>query len=351
MIRARPPLSRTAASLSRAVVVALLCALWALTIAQQFGTVGPWWLEMSRYLPYPALLGPAVLASLMAVRLGRTWGVCALATVALVLGVTMGLSWRFADTAATGTGPRLRMMTYNIKALKAMHREDGIAALAREVGTHDPDVLVMQDANWWTETRAETSYWAAPVFGLRYAYAVGQYVIASRFALHDCATGHMDYRGERQRYVHCMVELPGHAVHVVTAHFESPRSGLIAARRDGIDGVFEWRRNYEDRHTQATELAHDLANSPRPLIVAGDLNAPVSSSVIRTLLDIGLRDAYSCAGRGYGYSYGQALKWGFSFLRIDHILVSPEFVVEDSFAGGGDASDHRPVIADLRFSH
>ncbi len=53
-----------------------------------------------------------------------------------------------------------------------------------------------------------------------------------------------------------------------------------------------------------------------------DLNAPESSPVIRALL-------------------------GFSFLRIDRILVSPELGVIDAFAGGAQASEHRPVIADL----
>jgi endonuclease/exonuclease/phosphatase (EEP) superfamily protein YafD len=36
-----------------------------------------------------------------------------------------------------------------------------------------------------------------------------------------------------------------------------------------------------------------------------------------------------------------------SFLRIDHILVSPEIGVVSAFAGGKDGSEHRPVIADL----
>ena len=36
-----------------------------------------------------------------------------------------------------------------------------------------------------------------------------------------------------------------------------------------------------------------------------------------------------------------------SFVRIDHILVSPELGVRHSFVGGKEASEHRPVIADL----
>ena len=36
-----------------------------------------------------------------------------------------------------------------------------------------------------------------------------------------------------------------------------------------------------------------------------------------------------------------------SFLRIDHILVSPEIGVIGAFAGDKEGSEHRPVIADL----
>ena len=121
--------------------------------------------------------------------------------------------------------------------------------------------------------------------------------------------------------------------------------GLNAARHEGVDGIDAWQRNHETRLAQARALARDLA--PGPLVLAGDLNAPDSSAVVRSLLALGLRDAFASAGRGYGYTYGHTLRPGFSFLRIDHILVSPDFAVRDSSVGGDDASDHRPVIADL----
>ena len=61
----------------------------------------------------------------------------------------------------------------------------------------------------------------------------------------------------------------------------------------------------------------------------------------RNLPASGPRDGSSNAGKGYGYTAG------FPFLRIDHILVSPEIGVGDCFIGSAQASPHRPVIADL----
>jgi endonuclease/exonuclease/phosphatase (EEP) superfamily protein YafD len=91
-----------------------------------------------------------------------------------------------------------------------------------------------------------------------------------------------------------------------------------------------------------------LRERPRPVVVAGDLNAPEDSLVVRRVLETGLRDAFSSAGVGYGYTYGHyTLGLGISFLRIDHILVSAEIGVIDCYTGGKEASPHRPVIADL----
>jgi vancomycin resistance protein VanJ len=336
-------LTQATTRLLRLVVALLITAIVLLTAAQRFGSVGPWWLELSRYMPYPAVLLPAGVALLLSWRLGRTWIVASAATLALVATLTMGLEWHGADRGSE----RLRVMTYNIKAYKASQRRGGFAELAQEVALQAPDILVMQDANGLLGPPGEAAYPVGPVFGLPEVYAAGQYVVASRFPLRECGRGRVGARGEEVRYVRCVVDVRGRELDLVTVHFESPRNGLNAARNEGLDGVGEWRRNYQERLAQARALARDLRRSWRPMIVAGDLNAPQLSPVIRALLGIGLRDAFASAGRGYGYTYGHALRVGFSFLRIDHILVSPELGVTDCHAGNREASEHRPVIADL----
>ncbi|MBC7731074.1 MAG: endonuclease/exonuclease/phosphatase family protein [Bacteriovorax sp.] len=339
--------SRAMARLVRLVVGLIITALMLLTAAQQVANVGPWWLELSRYVPYPAYVLPALLALLLSCRLSRAWLVASAATLALVLTVTMGLVWPRPDVGGTP----LRLMTYNVKAYLAARHGGGFDRLAQEVALHHPDILVMQDAHEAHPGSDHSVFESGPVFGYPHVHAVDQYVVASRFPLRDCALRHIGWRGEELAYVHCVVEAKGGELDLVTVHFESPRSGLNAARREGLEGAADWQRNFRERLDQsralAGALAHGLAGRGRPLVLAGDLNAPEASSVIRTLLALGLRDAFSTAGRGYGYSYGQALKLGFSFLRIDHILVSPEIGVAGCFVGNGEASEHRPVIADL----
>jgi vancomycin resistance protein VanJ len=339
LTRIQHPLSRFAGGLFRVVIATSLTVLVLLTIAQRAGTVGPWWLELSRYLPYPALLAPAAASLVLSRWLGWRWVLASLAVLGLVATVTMGWVWSSPDP-----GPaRLRLMTYNVKAVRASLRDGGFADLAREIALQHPDVLVMQDARGLLPAQSGIGGPPGSLFGFPEVQAAGQYVIASRLPLRACGSGRSGDVG----YLQCMVDVGGVALQLVTVHFESPRTGLNAARREGLEGADEWRRNYDERLSQSRMLAAELQGASRPLIVAGDLNAPEASSVVRTLLSLGLRDAYSAGGRGYGYSYGQALRLGFSFLRIDHILVSPEVGVVDCEVGHGGPSEHRPVIADL----
>lgn len=320
-----------------------------LSIAYRWALPQSWWLEMLQYAPYPAYLLPALVAFALAFVLGPVWRIAGTLALALVVVVLMGLAYGRPDAGGTP----LRLMTYNVKAMLAVQQPDGFAALAREIAAHRPDVLVMQDADDLIAARRADPRTAGAVFEGRHVFETGQYILVSRFPLRDCAAGALPQSertdGERSHgYLRCTVQAgDGVDFDMVTAHLLSPRNGLNAVRQEGAGGVEDWRQNFELRLAQARKLAKDVADRPRPLVLAGDLNAPETSPVIRTLLAQGLRDAFSSAGRGYGYTHGHSLRLHIPLLRIDHVLVSPEIGVADCFAGGREASEHRPVIADL----
>lgn len=334
------------ARLLRLALAGVLGGLVLLTLAQRLSPFSPWWLELTRYAPYPLWLAPAGGALLLSLGLGWRWVLASIATLALVATVTMGWVWNPAPqlSAAPG-GPALRVMTYNMKAALASKRPGGVGELAAEIARHDPDIVLAQDAHGLPGASGAHD---AALFGGRETFRFGQYVIASRLPLRDCVPGQLVVRGDDVGTLRCTVRVGAADLELVTVHFESPRTGLNAARREGLDGADEWRRNHEERLDQARLLAQQLGPARRPRIVAGDLNAPEASPVVRALLATGLRDAHSAAGRGYGYTYGQALRIGRSFLRIDHILVSAGIEVTACSVGGGEASQHRPVIAELR---
>ena len=330
-------------ALARLVVAGVLLPAVLLAAAYSIEPLTTWWLELLQYVPYPAYLLPALFAVACSLWLGWWWRVAAFVGAGLVVFVIMGWVWGRPDEGALP----LRFMTYNIKAYLADHRPGGFERLAQEMAAHDPDILVMQDAAEFMALRAQWSDTVKAVFADRQVYSHGQYIVVSRYPLRNCGPHDMSFRGRRADYVQCVVTVSGIDIDLYTAHLLSPRRGLNATRYEAVDGIDDWQQNFSDRLTQARRLAADAAGRARPLIVAGDLNAAETSPVIRTLLAQGLRDAFSSAGRGYGYTHGHALKLGFSFLRIDHILVSREIGVAATTVGGSEASEHRPVIADL----
>jgi endonuclease/exonuclease/phosphatase (EEP) superfamily protein YafD len=329
--------------IARIAVIASIVPTALLSVAYSTGAISTWWIELLQYVPYPTHLVPAVVALGLSFTLRWPWRVVALISVGLVVTVIMGLVLGHPDT---GSSP-VRMMTYNAKALHALERPHGIEGVEQEIASQHPDILVMQDSGELTEARLQHPELGASIFHGRNIFAQSQYIVATRFPLRDCGLHDMSFRNHHSDYVHCIVTVDGQDIDLYTAHLVSPRRGLNAARYERVDGVDDWQQNFADRLEQSRKLAADIATHSLPMIVAGDLNASEPSPVIRMLLATGVRDAFSSAGWGYGYTLGHALRLGFSFLRIDHVLVSPEIGVADAFPGGRQASEHRPVIADL----
>lgn len=328
-----------------AVLVAVLAALlhWA---SDNTGMI-----ELLRYVPYPVWLGPVVLAVVLSFWLGWVWRALAAGALALVLGPVMGLSLGQGQASAgdaVGQQP-VRMMTYNVKSYEAVWRDTGLSLFSDELARQAPDILVMQDAEQWVE-RGRV---APPVASVLSAYRLTQtsaqdeYVIASRFPLRGCQSGQIPRGNRTHATLQCEVQVGQRWVTVLTVHTLTPRRGLNAARAEKLDGLDDWRLNYGMRLQQARSLADMAARLPRPLILAGDLNAPEHSPVIQTLLAVDLRDAFGQGGLGWGYTLGHALRPGISFLRLDHILVSADIGIVRAWAGGKQASEHRPVVADL----
>ena len=97
------------------------------------------------------------------------------------------------------------------------------------------------------------------------------------------------------------------------------------------------------RRRQAAALADLVAGLEGPVVVAGDLNAPIEAPELEPLAG-GLVDAFAAAG----VAAGDVRRASCGTDRIDHVLVrgavarSCRVVVE-----AGDASDHWPVVAIL----
>jgi vancomycin resistance protein VanJ len=302
--------------------------------------VGPdrWWLgTLNLYLPQWLWGLPALLLLPFCLWLARKWSWAPLLLLLWVGGPLMGLAWGTDEAAGETHGPNLRVMTYNIK----YGRRDMRAAIA-EIRAARPDLLLIQDAaaTLRSDLGDLLKDWNVRSFG--------QYVIASRLALANPEVCWLPFTGERDTILRCDLSVGGSRVRVYDVHLLTPREGLSTIRQDAAgQGIEEMERNTSERLHQADALQAALQREKGPVIVTGDLNAPEQSLVCRKLREAGLRDAFSAAGRGYGYTYGHMLRFRHSFMRIDHIMVSSHWRVRSCRTGGGAGSDHRPVIADI----
>lgn len=336
-----------AKTLARFIVTVVAAVVLVICVAYKVGPEHSSAISFLQYIPYYVFLFPAFIAFLISFKLTMRWRLLAGTALFLVPTVMMGLVIGIRDLGTE----HIRVMTYNVKDYITLDNEGGFANIADEIARHDPDILILQDAGRINSRFEEVPATVRSLFGNRQVYAFGQYTVASRYPLSGCHPGEIAFREFEHTYVYCTVNTGFTQIDLYTAHFLSPREGLNAVRHERLSGIEEWEQNVADRLMQAASLAKDVRSSLRPIILAGDFNAPDSSLVVRRLVEAGVRDAFSSAGLGYGYSYGHSLRPGISFLRIDHIFVSPSIGVADCFVGGKLASPHRPVIADLLLNH
>jgi vancomycin resistance protein VanJ len=330
----RPPLLLTLLNL------AYLLALLGLTISNAAGPES-WWLgSLNLYLPQWIWALPAVLILPLTFGFATKWSWVPLLALLWVLGPVMGLCWQWGwpespeAAHAVASGNRLRIMTYNVKG----GRHDG-AAIAKDIRTFHPDLVQFQDSE--DVLKGEVGQ-ALAGWNVRVS---GQYVVASPGPLSELEPRDISYAGSSPHHcVRYLLQVGATQVVVYNVHLLSPRLGLISVRHRQIGGIVG---NTEARLQEASHLANYVQAETGPTLVTGDLNAPVQSLVCRRLFSAGLRDAFSEAGYGYGYTYGAFTPVHRSYVRIDHIMASHHWQFEHCWVGNETGSEHCPVIADL----
>ena len=318
----------------------------ALTILNWSGADRFWLGALNFYLPQAMWAVPGVVLILLIFKADRGWLWLPLLCIFWVLGPIMGFHWSGQPAKSTSSPATFRVMTWNIK-----YGTYDLAPLTAEITRCHPDVVFFQDAID-ALTGPLKEYFKG--WQLR---SHGQYVIASRYPLSELEVHALP--GEGQEYLRCQMDLGPALVTLYNVHLKTPRRSLNAFRTARKEpwylpqAIQLFGHNVNTRLVQAAALAGGLSQERGPVIIAGDLNAPDASLACATLRNAGLHDAFAEQGRGYGFTYGHLLfkyrlPWlKISWMRIDHIMTDTHFRTRQCWAGSGQASDHRPVIADL----
>ncbi len=334
--RVRRPRGRRPGPLLTVCTLVYAAVLSAVTL---MNIVGPerWWLgSLNLYVPQVVWAAPfAVILPWYLIR-SRTWLWVPLLMAAWVFGPIMGWSWGPARLAPRPQGVPLRVLTYNVK----WGARDAEAVLAN-ISDADPDVILMQDAAYSLDIRLTAL--KKPRWNI---VQLAQYIILSRYPISDARAQWLT-KSHRHEFLRCVLHVGARSVTLFDVHLLTPRSALDSVKDNGAHGAGDVEENATSRELEALGLAETVRAVKGPLVLTGDLNAPVQSRVCQVLFRSGLRDAHSEAGWGYGYTYGQSTAVHSPFVRIDHILVSPQWTVRNCREGDARGSDHSPVVADL----
>ena len=284
---------------------------------------GAWWvLDLSS--PFQVQYAVAlVLCTVGLVVCGRRrWALAALLLAVLPAARVAPYFLSTAETSAPG-GTRVRVAAFNL--LSSNHRHGEVLRWVRETA---PDVVVFPEVTLAWARQLDTLADILPHAVMRTHEGNFGMAVLSRHPLRaervDTVTDFDGVCGIRVE-----VEINGRVLVVHGVHPPPPLGRAMAAERD--------------RYLR--ELAAEAAGAALPVVIAGDFNATPWCHGMKPLREAGFRDAR--LGHGPVATWRRAMPW--VAIPIDHVLVPGTVRVERFQTGPGLGSDHRPVVADLRW--
>jgi endonuclease/exonuclease/phosphatase family metal-dependent hydrolase len=231
----------------------------------------------------------------------------------------------------------VRVMTWNIHHGEGVDGRVDLERIAAVIRREAVDLVALQEVDRGvrrTQGRDLPAELAALtgmscVFSNNFHYQGGEYgnAILSRLPVVSSTNRHyrMLREGEQRGLLEVRTRIGGQPLRFFSTHID-------------------YRPDDAERVAHVEELRRAVASEPGvATVMAGDFNA-LPGSRVHALMEAMLVDAWKARGQGSGGSYPAPKPER----RIDYILVSPEIVVERVWVvDEGEASDHRPVVAEL----
>lgn len=228
-------------------------------------------------------------------------------------------------------GPHdLRIMTYNIGAGV---QPGPLLDLIRQI---DPDIVAVQERDGpvrisWDNQRCD------PGLCLGSRFPIRSHTARDRAeALKNNGSGNI---------IRYQIDHPRGPIQLTNVHLATPRDGLNAVLRRAWRGAPALEAITRERAAEAAAARAWADEGDGRRLVVGDFNTPIESALYRRTWG-DLTNAFSQGGFGFGST--KRTRW--HGVRIDHILLGRGFEVVRAFVGPGAGGDHRPMIADVRFT-
>ena len=323
---------RLSVALRAATLVHLLVLLVATALVVFAGDLY-WPVAILMLLPLPALAVPAALI-VPVLALVRLWRWVMAEAIALAVTAIFLLG---ANVAVPDPGPP----TFRILAWNVHFGDAGVDAFARELRAVAPDVALFEATNHDAHNALLAAF---PGFHVE---RLASYSIASRFPITDRGVPWELATRSGPPYARFTVDTPSGPVKIFAVHPVSQRGAFYQTfRHGGLRRAFKVAHDlfadvYDRRRNELSSLAREAAAAGPRVLVAGDFNVAGRSRLLASLFG-DFQDSFVERGTGFGYTFPVR----HPFLRLDRIL-GKGFRFVRTGVGGQQASDHRPVYADV----
>lgn len=260
----------------------------------------------------------------------------------------------------------ITVLTWNTGRMGGFEKPEKNEVL-RYLTAQDADVICLQEVDVYKDTRFLTLPDVKRVLGKKYPYSYldfsvynkrHQYgtMVWAKYPLINKQSIHYETRGNLSN--RCDIVVGNDTIRLINNHLESysftPDDIIEAETQRNYEGFLssfrrlkaKWKRAIALRNKQARVVRREIEESPYPVVVVGDFNAPVLSYAYWHISS-GLHDAWSST---HPWQRGGATceKRGFG-LRIDYILSSENLRPTTCEVKETTGSDHKPVVATLEW--
>jgi endonuclease/exonuclease/phosphatase family metal-dependent hydrolase len=254
-----------------------------------------------------------------------------------LLAVVVGLTGAGCRGPKTGGGFALRVMSYNIHHGEGLDGRVDLERIGGVIQRERPDLVALQEVDKGvqrTQCRDFPAELAALtgmtcVFSNNYPYQGGEYgnAILSRLPVVGWTNRH--YRmlrpGEQRGLLEVRAKVGRRLVRFLATHID-------------------FRGDDSERVLNVGEIRAAVESEPDlPAIVAGDFNDLPGRRVHRLMKEF-VADAWEAGGEGDGFTIPASAPQR----RIDYVFVTRGITVDRAWVPETEASDHRPVLAELR---
>jgi len=301
-----------------------------------------WWLAtIVQFGPFYVLVLPAVFLLFLS-GVARLWKIALIQILLIpfILVAIMRFEFNIGDPVDRDTEKTITVLSMNTgkdwETARPLNVEKFLTLL-RDV---NPDIIALQEAG--SPGLLERIQREFPD-QLWHGVFESEFSLMSRLPLSGEPTVWKEGRRAISKY---QIAGESYVINYYNVHLMTPRYGLDHLREKGLAGVQEVKRTTE-YHEKESRLSSQMIWPDRNVIISGDFNLTISHPIYRAYW-AGFTNAFSRRGVGFGRTKDFPFH-GLKGFRIDHILVDQNWEVVNAFVGPPLDSDHRPVIATLRF--